>query len=423
MDYKELIGKGFLVMSVQAAGAALLFFLHILFARELGVENFGFFSLGLTLFVILATFGRAGLDVVVLKQLSSNIRCSPDIAKGYAVSSLSLVAFAGLMLTIIIITWSDFLAVSLFGQQNLAQVLVIFAVGFAPLSLIILTSEILKSLNRPVLSSVLRVILIPLISICTVATCSLVGVASLNFFVMSYVASIVITAIVAIILMKKLLPKVKPKLVMWTQLLKEGYPMLLVTSGALVMNWTDIVILGLFLEPEDVGVYSAASRVVLATSLVLVAANAIVAPKYARYFKEGKVEKIAALSKKTSIVLMACVFIPTGVFLTFPEWVLSFYGEGFVMGSSVLMILSVGQFVNVSGGSVSYILSMTGNERALRTIFSITALVNLVLSLVLVSIYQEIGVAISTALSVITWNVWGMHVIKRKLGFWTISIK
>jgi O-antigen/teichoic acid export membrane protein len=66
---------------------------------------------------------------------------------------------------------------------------------------------------------------------------------------------------------------------------------------------------------------------------------------------------------------------------------------------------------------------MTGNEKALKKIFSITALINLVLSLILVEFYQEIGVAISTALSVISWNVWGMHVIKRKLGFWTISIK
>jgi O-antigen/teichoic acid export membrane protein len=106
--------------------------------------------------------------------------------------------------------------------------------------------------------------------------------------------------------------------------------------------------------------------------------------------------------------------------LFFAEWILSFFGESFQSGALVLRILAIGQFGNVICGSVSMLLAMTGHAKALQRIVWATALMNIGLSVVLVQGMGALGVAIATAISVFTWNIWAFLTARKKLGFWTI---
>jgi len=165
MNHKELIQKGLWVMVVQSLGAGLLLFLHVFFARELGVENFGIFSLSLTLFTMLSILSRAGLDVVVLKQFAANIQSAKDVALGYVLSAFSLIIVIGLALTFFVNICAGFCNRDLFDSEILRHVLAVFAIGFAPVSIVMLAVEVLKAFNRPVISSFLRVVLITLLAI------------------------------------------------------------------------------------------------------------------------------------------------------------------------------------------------------------------------------------------------------------------
>lgn len=423
MNYRGLIKSGIWIMIARTVGAGLLFWMSLFFARVLGASDFGLFSLGMTLFTILATVARVGMDSVCIKQIAANIDCSPALARGYFFSILKLVLITNLFFMAMVFILGDFLATKFFNKPELSAVIQVFSLGLVPFSFVVIISEALKSLNKPLLSSVLRAILIPLLAICVGWLLLFSNLDTLNLFVLGYVCASAVTSIFAWFLFWKYLPRIQSELIRLVSLLKEGLPMLMVTSGALVMNWSDIVILGVYLDSGNVGVYSAASRTVMITSLILVAVNALMAPKYASLYSNDKIDEIKKLSHKASIVLLAFVFFPTVILLFFPAWVLSFFGEEFVAGSYILMVLAVGQFVNVACGSVGFLLSMTGNEKTLQAIFLVTAVMNLILSIFLVERFQEIGVAIATALSVIVWNIWSMFMVKRRLGFWTISFR
>jgi O-antigen/teichoic acid export membrane protein len=110
-------------------------------------------------------------------------------------------------------------------------------------------------------------------------------------------------------------------------------------------------------------------------------------------------------------------------FIFYSEWFMGLFGAQYRTGAIILIILSVGQFVNVSFGSVGYLLSMTGRENSLRNIMLTSSAINIILSIIGVKLYGYVGVAYATAFSTILWNALSLIVVKRHLGFWTISLR
>ena len=207
------------------------------------------------------------------------------------------------------------------------------------------------------------------------------------------------------------------------QIIKQGWPMLLITSGGLLLLWSDILILGFFGTADELGVYSAASRVVGATSLILVVINSITAPKYATLYKESDITGLKKLSRNSFRVSLFIGLISTAIIIIFSGWILKIFGDEFIAGVNILIILSFGQACNVSLGSTSYLLSMTGKEKIMKKIMISTAIINIILSVLLFQIFGAYGIALSTTISIIIWKFWSLIEVKKHLGFWITSLK
>ena len=96
------------------------------------------------------------------------------------------------------------------------------------------------------------------------------------------------------------------------------------------------------------------------------------------------------------------------------------YGTEFSVGSDILIVLTIGQLINVACGSVGYILMTSGHEKTVRDIMMVTAAINIVLSIYLVQYIGVLGVAIATMISVVILNISMLYSVKKYLGFWTI---
>lgn len=423
VEVKELLQKGFWTLMVRSLGAGLTFLMTLLFARWLGAESFGVFSLGLTIMMILAVLARWGTDQVLLKQVGANWQSDPSLAKGYVVSAIKLVLIFSLLLSIVIVFTYESIANSLFNKPKLSEVLFLFGLLVVPFAINYTLGEFYKGMGRPVLSSFLQNVITPFMVVVLGGVIVNTGFGfGLEFSILVYGIGIVTALIFSLFFWSQALPSVKITKLELKKLFKEGRPMLLISSGGLVMAWSDMIVLGVWGEAEELGIYSAASKTVLMTSLILIAMNSITAPKYARLYKDNDMKGLAKLAENSSKILLSLVLLPTGILLIFPEWIMGWFGNEFVVGATILMILTVGQFINVVCGSVGYILTMTGNEVKMRNIIFFTAVINVLLSIVLVKIYGVMGVAIATAFSIILWNVWAMFEVKRQLGFWTIPL-
>jgi O-antigen/teichoic acid export membrane protein len=282
-------------------------------------------------------------------------------------------------------------------------------------------SDSIKGFHKPVQATLIQNTLVPFILL----ICSSLFLYNNHFStinaISSYAIAVLIGLVTALLYLKFNFEAQDTQTVSFATIIKQGWPMLLATSGVLLLMWSDQIILGIYTTTSEVGIYSAASKTVLVTTLALVAVNTITAPKFAKLYKEKNIESIKNLAQNSSLILGGFVLLPTFALIIFAEQIMSFFGADFISGALILVILAIAQFINVSIGSVGYLLTMTGNEELFRKIMLSTAFINVILSLLLVQDYGAEGVAYATATSIAIWNIWALIEVKKKLGFWSLK--
>jgi len=423
MQLSQILKKGFWILVFKSFGALLSFVALLLIAQVLGVKGYGLFMLGLTITNILSIFVRLGLDNVVLKNVSSLRESSPMLSEGYLVSTLKVVIVVSVFMMFFLYSTAEIISTNVFDKPNFASVFQIFVFLIPVNALVFIFAEYFKAILKPLFSTFWQSIFPPLLFIFLCLFSIFYGYeisleTIVYFWILGFVGSLIIFYVFRFLQKSNRLIK---KIRLW-KLINQGIPMLMVSSGALVLAWSDIIILGILGTDEDVGIYSAASRIVLVTSLLLMAINALTAPVFSRLYNENKIEELAKVAKLSTNILAVTVFIPTLVLFTYPDEILGLFGNEFKEGVLLLPTLAVGQFINVSCGSVGYLLTMTGLEKKFSYIMLTTAAINIFLSVFLFNIYGILGVALSTAISIIIWNFWAVYEVKKHLGFLTLPI-
>jgi O-antigen/teichoic acid export membrane protein len=166
------------------------------------------------------------------------------------------------------------------------------------------------------------------------------------------------------------------------------------------------VLLGWLVDNEAVAYFKVAMQAVALIALGLNSVNAVIMPNVARLYKQGDFKATQALLTK-SVRLSALFSVPIIFFLIiFGEFVISLlFGKNYLQAYPILVILCLGQLVNVLIGSVGLVLNMTGNEQSAQKSLAVTLILNVLLLITLVPLYGSIGAAIAVTVSLICWNV------------------
>ena len=193
-----------------------------------------------------------------------------------------------------------------------------------------------------------------------------------------------------------------------------GWATLLITIAMTIHGQSDIWMLGIFVESDQVGPYAAAAKYSAFVVFGINAVNTALGPMIARTRNDR--EQLQKLATKAAGLSFFFGLMVSMVFLLFPSPMLNFYGTGFEEASLPLRILVAGNLFNVFCGSVGALLSMSGNHQTFMKILLVSMLLNIGLNLVLVPLFQTTGAAIATTISVIFWNGIALVVVRRKLG-------
>jgi O-antigen/teichoic acid export membrane protein len=70
-----------------------------------------------------------------------------------------------------------------------------------------------------------------------------------------------------------------------------------------------------------------------------------------------------------------------------------------------MIVLLVGQLVNIAGGSVALLLNMTGHEDIVSTSLGWAFLASIILCFILVPSYGALGAAIAASSSMMLWHI------------------
>jgi O-antigen/teichoic acid export membrane protein len=92
------------------------------------------------------------------------------------------------------------------------------------------------------------------------------------------------------------------------------------------------------------------------------------------------------------------------------------FGAAYAGAAAPLAILASGQLVNATAGPVAALLSMTGHERDVGAVFTMAAIINVLLNIFLIPRFGINGAAAATAVSLAFWNIALFVRVRSRLG-------
>jgi len=408
----KLLGSSGLMLAVKLLGAASAYALAWLVGRGQGPEAYGQFELGLTVLTMAAMFSRLGLDAVMVKWLAATrVDGHVGVQRTLARRVSTWVLGASMLIGGWVWWGKTWLGHSLGGDEELWTAV---ACGVPAMALWGLASEMLRGLGRMAsYASVQQGVLMAL----AVASMIVLGLD----VVLAFGFALLAVGVVAVVQVAWSLPTAShaaavPEAYKGRAMLSTGWPMLLGSAMFLVMSWTDTLLLGHFLNESEVGVYRVAFRLAAVITLVQAAVNSYAAPWFAERHAVGDDRGLRqALAQTTG--LNVAFSLPAFVALAAaPAWWLGWFGPAFEAGAVCMLCLALGQLVNALCGPVMYLLNMTGHERVAQQIVWVSALFNLALNVWAIPRFGILGAAVSTAATMVLWNVAAAVAVHKRLG-------
>jgi O-antigen/teichoic acid export membrane protein len=414
---KKLISTSGTNFFFRIFGLGTSFLIVFIISRFFGVSNFGNYSLTFTISQAIAMIFALGIPNALI-MLIGNKNLTPIEAKALLFKGVKIVFLFSLFPFVLFYFGSEYVS-QLFGNSglNLFFKTVAFAIPFFILHELFLYYfiSVKKFLTYNLFMFVLPNVLL--------------GVFLLLFYYygktdfytfLAFAASIFLVVLIEFILVyESKIPSISPT-ISTKLLIKTASPMMF--SGLLLylLNWTDIIMLGLMVDETQVGIYNIAYKVGSVGFLVIVSVSTIITPQMATLYGSGHLLELKKLIHQATR-LIAVLSIPLVLFLVFfSEYILSFFGSEIVSGSSTLIIVSIGVLFSAMAGNVDQILNMTNNQIVLRNITFLVFIINVILNLLLIPNYGINGAAIASLVSNIVINLLCVYYIKKKLGFYTL---
>ncbi len=418
-DNKELVFDSVFALIIRGLASVATLIMTLIITRYLGATQSGYFFLAYTILWIVANVARLGTDNVLIKYAS--IHSSKN--EWYHVQSilkiiLKRTVIVSIIVGVLISLCANYIA-EIFKKPDLAKPL--FWMGFSIPMIVAYTvyANALQGLKKVVASVSLQNVTLPVLVIVGICIFGIKTSTSAGFI---YFIASCVTLITAFYYWKKYTfdkaGEYDDKIIwssskyFWTK-----------SNLNLFVAWGGQFIGGFFIDAENLSKLAVAQRTSQLVSFILIAINLVSAPRFASLYHNNQMNKLSSYAKNATR-LMTLIATPLVLFICiFSKTIMSVFGKGFSGGASLLIILSIGQFFNAITGSVGYLLSMSGYEKDNRNIAIINGVVSFVLALILIPIYGALGAAISTSLGVATQNLMGVHMVKKRLGFNTLSLK
>lgn len=406
---------------IKVAGAAIAFATSIVLAKLLGPSGYGVFSYVVALVAVLAIPSELGIPSLAVREIAvANARKDWGRMRGFILWAHRTVAITSGTLILIgataLFTWGSRTNPSQLACMWLALLLV-------PLvSLGALRDAMLRGLRKVLLGQLSQPLIRPLILLTAVLLFwqLKVDVTSPVRMMGLHIISVALAFLIGLLLFLRNRPAelrdASPSYdsAIW---LKSSIPFGMTAALQLINGRTDILALGFFQPDAHVGIYRVATQLAAIVIFGMQAVTAIQGPHIANLYAKGDMQKLQhMMTRSAQGILVIAIPVVIVIFLFGKLIIRAVYGVAFETAYVPLLILCIGQLVNASMGSVASLLNMTGHERDTTKSVLVGAVVNVVLNLTLVPAWGMTGAAISTACTLIVWNLIMWHKARVLIG-------
>lgn len=425
LHLSELLKGSSVSFIYRLSGLVIAYAFSLVVARTMGAETWGIYSLCLAVVTFVSIFGRMGFDTALLR-FNAELKAKKEfgLLKAYNRFSYKVVFIISILLTVVVYFYAGLIADLIFNKPHLAQHFKIAGLSIFPITFSTLNSRALRGLKKISKSVYLEFVSRYLYFLIAFGAAFLI----LNeFTIESFIWLFVITSYLyflqGLFWHEKEIRSYDNIKLPKKQIIdfsKVALPLLLASSMLYLKGWVDTLMIGVFLTEKDVGIYNIALKLANVISLPITAINTIAAPKFAENVNKNKeLQKIVTTSTKIIFYSTLPIF---GVIVIFADPILTLFGNEFTEAYLVLVIISIGSFINAISGSVGYFLQMTGNHVIYQNITIISSLLAVICNLILIPIFGILGASFTSTFIQILWNVSMIVYIKKKYNITTFYL-
>ena len=408
-----------IAFAIRVISAGIAFLAQIFLARLMGQFEYGIFVFVWVVAIIVGNLSCLGFHTAVIRFLPQyrtgdridEIRGLTLTTRLVALAAASLIALAGVGLLLL---FSGKIAAYYLMPLLLGAVLLpMIALGDAMDGTARANSWLVQALAPTYL---VRPVLIPVAMLMAIW---LGYGASAQTAMISAIAATYLTTVGQLVFLDRRLRKRfrpgprKYHLALWG---KVALPIFLIEGFYFLLTNSDVVMVGLFLEPHEVATYFAAAKTMALVHFVYFAVKAGMTPRFSELVAENRHTELGRFAASAA----RWTFLPSlavgALVLLLGPFLLSLFGPDFAAGYTVMFILFAGIAVKAFIGPGEALLTMAGQQKICALIYLAVLLVNIAGNVALIPRMGINGAAVATMCAMFAEAILLYVVIRVRLG-------
>ena len=414
----------FLLGTLFTVAAGYLFKIYL--ARTLGAEALGIYTLGMTAGGLVSIVGAAGVPQTAIRFVAiyASSGQTRKLKRFLWLGALTMLVTNGLV-GCLMVAGRRWIAYRLYHTPVLAGYMHFFAAIMVLGALTTFLGQALAGYKDVARRTVItNFIGTPVTMVVSVA------LLTMGLGLWGYLAAQVASALLVLGLLSRAVWKLTPKTAQLPLSApdaagspffeKEVISFAVVLLGMQALEFltgqSDRIMLGIYLNAREVGIYSVAASMVAFVGLFLQSINQIFAPTIAELFSKGEHDLLLRLYQTlTKWSLGLTIPLALGIMI-FAKPLMGIFGPDFREGWPVLAVATVGQLVSCGVGSVGLLLLMSNQQNRMVRAQAITVFLTLGLNFFLIPRLGLIGAAIATAATNISLNLLWFRDVRSRLS-------
>ncbi|WP_158904642.1 oligosaccharide flippase family protein [Burkholderia sp. L27(2015)] len=419
----RLLSGGLWVLASRALAIAAGFAVSVLLTRMLTPHEVGSYFLIYSLVAASSAIAMLGLNFSIVRLIAESLSINqPGRAKGAIFMTFALVAGALILIAaVLIIAPGTWLTTHVFGLAG-PHLIWLSAAWIAVFTLQLIVAEMFRGLHDIRFASIFGGLVISVLGALFFLMCLLFGIhlTLASAVTLSVTAGVINFVCAGWLIGRKIkLLTGKPQFHA-REMLAISAPLWIVNLTLLLLTQADVWILSTGRGQDTVAIYGAAVRMTQFMTVPLLVINSTLLPVISEMYARRDSIALERVLRASAALAVLPAAIALGVFLMFGTQLIGLaFGNFYRGGLPVLLILSLGQFVNIAGGSCGYTLMMTGHQRDMMWITVLAGALTVGLGFAMVQTWGAVGVALGSAIGLALQTLVMWLCTRWRIGIWT----
>lgn len=412
LKIKALKGTVFLTLSTIFSNI-FIFLERIVLTRSLNPEQFGIFSLALSIVNFTLFLIYFGITTGILRFLpyyvSKNMKDLENGIKRFSYFYGYLMGFLG---TFFIIISSHFLT-KFYNEKGLFYALLIFSPSIFFIFFSDVVSTVFLGYSITKFKALFRNIFFPFLRLVFFIIAFLYyRNNNLYIYISLYTLSSFLIFLISFYKKPKTFPPYKYEI---KEILRFSLPIAIIGFYGLLMGKIDTMMIGKYLEIENVGFYSIAFSLAILVKIFFNSSSEPYVPLATKLVEKNKITELEnlLLSVNKINIIMTFIIMIIGLYAG-PVLIPKIFGIDYIPSIIPFKILAFGFFLQSFFGLFAPTFTSIGDTRPLLFMSVSSGLLNIILNFFLIRKFGMIGAGLATIISEIVFSSWGVIYLKHK---------